>query len=197
MDGRSGIATMRVPAAIRIGCSSILVDISHVIRHGMVTYPGLPGPEIGEHLGWEASRERYAPGTEIRIVQISMVANTGTYLDTPAHRYLRGAPGRLCDLWPSRKSTLDLRSRFRSIPVAAPRFWTSCGICSGSLGVWRATTTLRRSSDQVAFGSSQRRFELFFVLQLAHERRFVPRCPGESDQTSDGWCGFVRRLRLG
>lgn len=63
-----------------------LVDLSHVIRHGMVTYPGLPGPEIGEHLSWEASRERYAPGTEIRIAQISMVANTGTYLDTPAHR---------------------------------------------------------------------------------------------------------------
>jgi len=56
----------------------------------MVTYPGLPGPEIGEHLSWEASRERYAPGTEIRIAQISMVANTGTYLDTPAHRYRDG-----------------------------------------------------------------------------------------------------------
>jgi kynurenine formamidase len=67
-----------------------LVDLSHVIRHGMVTYPGLPGPEIGEHLSWEASRERYAPGTEIRIAQISMVANTGTYLDTPAHRYRDG-----------------------------------------------------------------------------------------------------------
>jgi hypothetical protein len=55
-----------------------LVDLNHVIRHGMVTYPELPGPEIGEHLSWETSRERYAAGTEIRIAQISMVANTRT-----------------------------------------------------------------------------------------------------------------------
>jgi arylformamidase len=66
------------------------VDLSHVIRDGMVTYPGLPGPEIGEHLSWEDSWTRYAPGTEIRIARISMVANTGTYLDTPAHRYRDG-----------------------------------------------------------------------------------------------------------
>jgi len=56
----------------------------------MVTYPGLPGPEIGEYLTWEASRARYAPGTEFRIPRISMIANTGTYLDTPAHRYRDG-----------------------------------------------------------------------------------------------------------
>jgi arylformamidase len=70
--------------------SARLIDLSHVIRDGMVTYPGLPGPEIGEHLSWDASRARYAPGTEIRIAKISMVANTGTYLDTPAHRYRDG-----------------------------------------------------------------------------------------------------------
>ena len=67
-----------------------LVDLSHAIREGMVTYPGLPGPEIGDHLGWEESHARYAPGTEFRIARISMVANTGTYLDTPAHRYRDG-----------------------------------------------------------------------------------------------------------
>jgi arylformamidase len=50
----------------------------------------LPGPRIGEHLSWEASHARYAPGTEIRIAEIWMVANTGTYLDTPAHRYRDG-----------------------------------------------------------------------------------------------------------
>jgi arylformamidase len=79
----------RVSAA-RYGADMRLVDLSHVIRDGMVTYPGLPGPEIGEHLSWEASHARYAPGTEIRIGSISMVANTGTYLDTPAHRYRDG-----------------------------------------------------------------------------------------------------------
>lgn len=67
------------------------VDLSHVIEHEMVTYPGLPGPEIGEHLGFEASRSRYAAGTEFSIGRISMVANTGTYLDTPAHRYREGS----------------------------------------------------------------------------------------------------------
>ncbi len=66
------------------------IELSHVIRDRMVTYPGLPGPEIGEYLTWEDSRTRYSPGTEFRIARISMVANTGTYLDTPAHRYRDG-----------------------------------------------------------------------------------------------------------
>jgi kynurenine formamidase len=67
-----------------------IVELSHVIRHGMITYPGLPGPEIGDHLTFEASRSHYAPGTEFHIARISMVANTGTYLDTPAHRFADG-----------------------------------------------------------------------------------------------------------
>lgn len=57
----------------------------------MITYPGLPGPEITDHLSREASRARYAPGTEFHIARISMVANTGTYLDTPSHRFAGGA----------------------------------------------------------------------------------------------------------
>jgi kynurenine formamidase len=68
-----------------------LVDLSHPISDGMVTYPGLPGPVIDEHLTREASRERYAPGTEFSIGRISMVANTGTYLDAPFHRFADGA----------------------------------------------------------------------------------------------------------
>lgn len=68
-----------------------IVDLSHVIEHGMITYPGLPGPEIGDHLTREASRGNYAPGTEFHIGRISMVANTGTYLDTPVHRYPDGS----------------------------------------------------------------------------------------------------------
>lgn len=67
-----------------------LVDLSHVIEHGMTTYPGLPGPEIGDHLTFDASRSIYAAGTEFAIGRISMVANTGTYLDTPAHRFRDG-----------------------------------------------------------------------------------------------------------
>src|SRR3954453_2889113 len=68
-----------------------LVDLSHVVQDGMITYPGLPGPVITDHLSREASRERYAPGTEFQIGQIVMVGNTGTYLDTPFHRYADGS----------------------------------------------------------------------------------------------------------
>ena len=57
----------------------------------MITYPGLPGPEITDHLSREASRARYAPGTQFHIARISMIANTGTYLDTPSHRFADGA----------------------------------------------------------------------------------------------------------
>lgn len=67
-----------------------LVDLSHPISHGMITYPGLPGPQIGEHLSFEDSRSHYLEGTEFAIGRISMVANTGTYLDTPAHRLRDG-----------------------------------------------------------------------------------------------------------
>jgi arylformamidase len=63
------------------------VELSHVITAGMTTYPGLPGPEITPHLTREASRKTYAPGTEFAIDRISMVGNTGTYLDSPYHRY--------------------------------------------------------------------------------------------------------------
>jgi kynurenine formamidase len=68
-----------------------LVELSHVVRHGMITYPGLPGPEITDHMTREDSRSRYAPGTEFHIGRISMVANTGTYVDSPFHSFEEGA----------------------------------------------------------------------------------------------------------
>jgi kynurenine formamidase len=67
-----------------------IVDLSHVLEDGTVTYPGLPAPVISDHLSREASRQRYAPGYEFHIGRIDMVANTGTYLDTPFHRYPDG-----------------------------------------------------------------------------------------------------------
>jgi kynurenine formamidase len=67
------------------------VDLSHTIRDGLVTYPGLPAPRITDHLSREASRAHYAPGTEFQIARIELVANTGTYLDSPAHRFAGGA----------------------------------------------------------------------------------------------------------
>jgi arylformamidase len=67
-----------------------LVDVSHSIEHGMVTYKGLPEPIISEYLSREQSKGRYAPGVEFQIGKIEMVANTGTYIDSPFHRYARG-----------------------------------------------------------------------------------------------------------
>ena len=73
------------------GAGGRLVELSHVIRAGMISYPGLPGPEISPFLTREASRERYAPGTEFAIDRLTLVGNTGTCLDTPYHRYPDGA----------------------------------------------------------------------------------------------------------
>ena len=70
--------------------TSRLIDVSHTVEHGMVTYKGLPAPIICDYLSREASRERYAPGTEFQIGKIEMVANTGTYIDSPFHRYAHG-----------------------------------------------------------------------------------------------------------
>ena len=67
-----------------------VVDLSQVIVDGMTTYPGIPGPILGSHLTFEESAAHYAAGTEFAIGTISMAANTGTYLDTPAHRYRDG-----------------------------------------------------------------------------------------------------------
>jgi len=67
-----------------------LIDVSHTVEHGMITYKGLPAPVIANHLTREASKELYAAGTEFQIGNIQMVANTGTYLDSPFHRYADG-----------------------------------------------------------------------------------------------------------
>lgn len=72
------------------GAQRVYVDLSHVIEDGLVTYPGLPAARICDYLSRERSREIYAPGTEFQIAKIEMVANTGTYLDCPSHRYEHG-----------------------------------------------------------------------------------------------------------
>jgi kynurenine formamidase len=67
-----------------------LVDLSHAVEHGMVTLKGFPAPLICDYLSREASRAIYAPGTEFHIGRIDMIANTGTYVDSPFHRYADG-----------------------------------------------------------------------------------------------------------
>lgn len=66
------------------------VDLSHVIEDGMTTYPGIPAPHVCDFLSREASRNRYAAGTTFQIGRIELIANTGTYLDSPFHRYEDG-----------------------------------------------------------------------------------------------------------
>jgi len=67
-----------------------IVDLSHVVEDGLVTYRGLPPPVIRDHMSRAQSRALYAPGTEFQIGRIEMVGNTGTYLDSPFHRYADG-----------------------------------------------------------------------------------------------------------
>lgn len=67
-----------------------LLDLSHRVHHGMITYPGLPGPVLRTHLSREDSRDRYAEGTEFQIGAIDLIGNTGTYIDAPFHRYADG-----------------------------------------------------------------------------------------------------------
>jgi kynurenine formamidase len=83
---RGGPSDGSAPAA----AATRLVELSHVVEAGMITYPGLPGPEITPHLTRERSRATYAPGTEFAIDRISLVGNTGTYVDSPFHRYPDG-----------------------------------------------------------------------------------------------------------
>lgn len=87
-----------------------LVDLSHLIEHGTVTYKGLPAPIVCDYLSREESRRLYAPGTEFQIAKIEMVANTGTYLDCPFHRYEEGK-----DL-----SEIDLE-QFANLPAVVVR----------------------------------------------------------------------------
>jgi len=68
----------------------MLIDISHTVEHGMITYKGLPAPVISDFMSREDSRSHYDEGTEFHIAKIDMVANTGTYIDSPFHRYARG-----------------------------------------------------------------------------------------------------------
>ena len=90
--------------SVRPTSSAQLIDLSHTIEQGLITYKGLPAPIICDYLSREASRKFYAPGTEFQIGKIEMVGNTGTYLDSPFHRFADGKDlseldlGKLADL---------------------------------------------------------------------------------------------------
>jgi arylformamidase len=137
------------PADRRTGPPSqggTLVELSHVIRAGMITYPGLPGPEITPHLTREASRGRYSPGTEFTIGRISLVGNTGTYLDAPYHRYPGGADLAAIGL----ERTADLPAVVVRVTGAQRR-----GIDVGALAALdvRGAAVLLHTGDDARFGS--------------------------------------------
>ncbi len=128
------------------GAGGRLVELSHVIRAGLITYPGLPGPAITPYLTREASRDHYAPGTEFAIDQLTMLGNTGTYLDAPYHRYPDGA-----DL-----SSIPL-ARTVGLPAVVVRVTGAgqCGIGVGALAALdvRGAAVLLHTGDDARFGS--------------------------------------------
>jgi arylformamidase len=79
------------PAPSQAGADRTRIDLNHVVEDGMITYRGLPAPVVCDFLTREASREHYAPGTEFHIGSVQLCANTGTYVDSPFHRYADGA----------------------------------------------------------------------------------------------------------
>lgn len=128
-----------------------LIELSHVIEDGTETYPGLPAPRICDYWTREASAAHYAAGTSFQIGRIDMVANTGTYVDVPFHRYAEGAdlavqplaslvelPG-LCLRVPAglRRigarafESLDLSGRAVLIATGWSRHWGTPAYCRG------------------------------------------------------------------
>jgi arylformamidase len=128
------------------GSAGRLVELSHVIRPGMITYPGLPAPAITPFLTREASRAQYAPGTEFAIDQLTMVGNTGTYLDAPYHRFAGGA-----DL-----AAIPLQ-RTAGLPAVLIRVTgaQSRGVGTGALAAVdvRAKAVLLHTGDDSRFGT--------------------------------------------
>jgi kynurenine formamidase len=129
---------------------------------GLITYPGLPGPAITPYLTREASRDHYAPGTEFAIDQLTLVGNTGTYLDAPYHRYPDGA-----DL-----SSIPL-ARTADLPAVVVRVTGAgqYGVGVGALAALdvRGAAVLLHTGDDARFGSPA----------YADERHFLTRAGAE------------------
>jgi arylformamidase len=149
-----------------------LIDVSHAIEDGLVTYPGLPAPLVCDFLSREASRTKYEAGTTFQIAKIEMVANTGTYVDAPFHRFEDGAD--LAELELTRLAELDgwvidVRERGRAVDAdvlagkdvrgKAVLFWTGWDMhwatpayFEGHPYLTRATAELLRDADAALVG---------------------------------------------
>jgi arylformamidase len=122
------------------------VELGHVIRAGMITYPGLPAPVITPYLTREASRAHYSPGTEFAIDELTLVGNTATYLDAPYHRYPDGADLSSIPL----ARTVDLPAVVVRVPGAEQR-----GIDVGALAALdvHGAAVLLHTGDDARFGT--------------------------------------------
>ena len=167
------------------GAGGPLVELSHVIRAGLITYPGLPGPTIAPYLTREASRDHYAPGTEFAIDQLTLVGNTGTYLDSPYHRYPDGA-----DL-----SSIPL-ARTVGLPAVVVRMAGAghYGIGVGALAALdvRGAAVLLHTGDDARFGSPAYADGRHFLTRAgaewlaAHDAALVGIDALNIDDTEDG-----------
>jgi arylformamidase len=97
-----------------------IIDVSHTVEHGMITYKGLPAPIICDYLSREASQKHYQQGTSFQIGTVTMASNTGTYVDVPFHRYQRGKD--LSEFQLDRLANLDgvkinIKSQTKSIEI--------------------------------------------------------------------------------
>ena len=98
------------------------IDLSHVVEDGMVTYKGLPAPVVCDFLSREASRDHYAPGTEFQIGTVQLCANTGTYVDSPFHRYRDGRAARSLDPARRRIPICEHLTNLAALPADGFRF---------------------------------------------------------------------------
>jgi kynurenine formamidase len=158
---RGGPSDTSVAAVPRAGRGR-LVELSHVIRAGMITVPGLPAPEITPHLTREASRAHYGPDTEFAIDRLTLVGNTGTYLDSPFHRYADGT-----DL-----SGIPL-ARTAGVPAVVVRVTGARerGIGVGALAALdvRGKAVLLHTGDDARFGTPAYSEDPYFLTRAAAE----------------------------
>jgi kynurenine formamidase len=148
----------RAPAA----AGGRLVELNHVIRAGMTTYPGLPGPTITPYLTREASRGHYAPGVEFTIDWLTILSNTGTYLDTPFHRYPDRADLSALPL----ERTADLPAVVVRVTGAASR-----GVDVGALAPLdvAGAAVLLHTGDAARFGTPAYAEEAHFLTRAGAE----------------------------
>jgi arylformamidase len=140
------------------GPGARLAELSHVIRPGLVTYPGLPGPAITPYLTREASRAQYSPGTEFAIDQLTMIGNTGTYLDAPYHRFADGADLAAIPL----DRTVDLPAVVIRVTGSRRREITAGAVAAVDV---RGKAVLLHTGDDVRFGTPEYAADAHFLTR--------------------------------